>query len=55
MDTVTQIAKLAYALNDSESTCKMADLSENDRQRYFERAGKLLYWIEFYGAIVTEK
>ena len=55
MKTDEKIAKLAYALQDSESTCKMADLSETDREQYFERAKKLFYWIEFHGADLTKR
>ena len=44
---------LAYALQDSENTCKMADLSEPDRERYFERAREIVRWLAFHGAAIT--
>lgn len=49
------VAILAYALQDSESTSKMADLCEEDRARYFERAETLFRWLNIYGMTIVRK
>lgn len=43
------VAGLAYALSDSENTCKFADMTEGDRNLYFERAHLVNEWLERYG------
>lgn len=51
--TGSELAGLAYAMQDAENTCKMADLSEADRKDVFDRAGVVLKWLHVHGYEIT--